>query len=294
MCAAAARPAWITKIALNNPGLTRSPLVRIMPIYRESVRAGFTVLVSPLLLGAAVARLIGRAHRAEALLLQAMKAPIFLPAAARMLIPTYLQLGKISEAIKLARLLIVFAPRPEGDRRFSSVWSAYLSVLPNWRPLIAVDRCVSMSTKILVVVGPRPSAEIVEVISQLEATYSTVVASVDMSQPRPLPAVAESFFDGMCTDIAISAQADGFLPDLIVAFPTSAVDHQTTMCALALSRWSDAKSFLATSSLATDEARNEYEKLSLAKSQEIQGQLTNICHVDEIAQLVALHRGDLK
>jgi len=156
---------------------------------------------------------------------------------------------------------------------------------------VTLERTTKSSSKILVVVGPQPTVDIRNFISQIEENFSTVTSTVDISQPRPLPAVAESFFDGICLDIAVSAQGDGALPDVIVALPTNALDHQTAMCALALGRWCDAKTILA-STAPLDVSQNEYSRLSLAKSQELRQKFTRVGGVENVVDSITSLRGN--
>jgi hypothetical protein len=263
-------------MALNNPGLTRSPLRLVFPIIRGTARVAFTVLVSPLLLLAAIARFLGKPQFAEVLLLRAMKAPLFLPAVARQLIPVYFRLGKISRATKLAMRLIIFSPRPHGDRRFSEIWTHYLSTVPQWRPFVNADYIEQPRHSVLVLVGPKTNTVHNELLIQLENSFAADVHHIDVSSPRALPAVAESLLDGMCTDIAVSLNASAKSPELIVVLLDENDDHITALCAVTLSQWSNSKSLLIINNPETidNSLSSEYAKRSTAKLRELQKHFT--------------------
>lgn len=266
------RPAWVTTLALNNPGLTRSPLRFAFPLIRVTARMAFTFLVSPLLFLAAFARILGKPQLAETVLLQAMKAPLFLPAVARQLIPVYFLLGKISRATRLAMRLIIFSPKPNGDRRFSEIWTLYLSAVPGWRPFINIDHTGNSRSSLLVLVGQKLNSAQSSLLAELENSFEAEVHSIDVRAPRALPVVAESLLDGICTDIAVSINASMKTPNLVVALPSAGDDHITALCAATLSQWSNSKSLLITTSSKTsgDSSVSEYAKRSGAKFLELQ------------------------
>lgn len=297
MCAALARPQFLTTIALNNPGLGRSPMRRLIPAARGIVRFGVGVAVSPLLLLALALRVARLPKPALSLLLTASKVPMFIPAAARMLVATFLDLGEIEEATKLATKLIRFSPRRNGGRRFSRVWSLYLSIIPHWLPYINLQAAHAKSPKIVVITSPRVARNNLELLVQLETEFQAAHHVIDIDAPRPLPVVAESILDGIVTDIAISAISDAHSPDIVIALLADTTDHLAAISALSLGKWANATTICVTlkpelSATSTHVlASNNFLNLSVKQCDAVMPKFDNLGRAEDLSSLIANIRG---
>ncbi|MEY3278336.1 MAG: hypothetical protein RLZZ426_822 [Actinomycetota bacterium] len=297
MCAALTRPQFLTTLALNNPGLSRSPMRRLIPAVRGTIRFGVGVALCPLQVLAHSLRVLGQPKAALSLLLLAAKVPLFIPAVARMLVATYLDLGQIKAATKLAAKLILFSPQPHGDRRFSRVWSLHLSTLPNWLPYINLEPTTDKSQKIVVITSPQAAMNNPALISKLENEFQATQHVIDIESPRPLPVVAESILDGIVTDIAVSESADAKAPDIVIALLADSADHLVALSALSLGTWANAAMICVTakqtspSTGAAPRTPNEYTTLSIKQCEAVTQKFDHIGGPEDITTLIANIRG---